>query len=360
MKEVRIGVIGCGGISTHQHLPHYTKIPEVRLVAVCDIIESLAEGAAEKYGAEAWYTDYKELLDREDIDGVSIATPPKWHSEIAIYAAKAGKDILCEKPLARNVKEADAMVEAARNAGVKLMAGYQPRFAWSTNKIKQIIDDGWIGKPVEILYIHKKEGPGKPWFYDKEIAGGGIGLDGVVYQAYLFQYFLGKIKTVYAKRDMLFPERVARETTGPQGRIIGKISSSVEDTLALSLTFVNGATGLLYRSWWTHKFPPTMRYEEVYGLDGYIVSGRRENLRGLEFFTTKDIPGLIKGWHFLPEPRQVDTPHFKRIREFVDCIKYDREPLVTGEEGRDAVEVIEAAYISAEEGRVVELPLPRN
>jgi len=352
MKEVRIGVVGCGGIATHAHIPNYLKIPGVKLVAVADIIEEQAKSTAERFKVESWYTDYKQLLDRDDIDGVSITTPPKWHAEIAIYAAKAGKHILCEKPLAMNVDEADAMVHAARAAGVKLMTGYQTRFSESCKKVKQFITDGLIGKPYEIIEIsgmwHRVS---KAWFYNKEIAGGGAGMDHLIYTAYMWQFWLGKIKKVYALMDTNLKRRPIY-----LGDKVTMTDVTVEDSLSILMRFANGAMGVIYKSW---SSPTFHGYSEIMGSDGVILLQSMTTKRSLVVYTKKEIPELMRGWNILPLPQEEDL-YFERIKHFVECIREDKEPLVTGEDGRDALEVIQAAYISAKEGRPIELPLPRK
>jgi len=350
MKEVRIGVIGCGGIATNTHIPNYLKIPGVKLVAVADVVEERAKGTAERFGAEGWYTDYEKLLDRDDIDGVSIATPPKWHTEVAIYAAKSGKHILCEKPLAMNVEEADAMVDAARKAGVKLMTGYQPRFGLECKKVKQVISNGVIGDPYEITEIsgmwHRV---GQAWFYQKDMAGGGAGMDHLIYTAHMWQFWLGKINTVYALIDIHLKERpiyLGDETL--------MTDVTVEDSLAILMRFVNGVVGVIYKSW---SSPTSHGYSEILGSDGVIVL-HGMGMRGLGVYIKKDVPGMMKGWNILEMPQE--DLYFKRIEHFVDCVRNGNEPIVTGEDGRDAVEVIQAAYMSAEEGKPIKLPLPRK
>ncbi|RLB00490.1 MAG: gfo/Idh/MocA family oxidoreductase, partial [Deltaproteobacteria bacterium] len=123
MEKVGIGVIGSGSIAEIAHFPSIKEIPEARLIAVCDIDKTRAEEAAEKWGAEKWYTDYRELLANPLIDLVIIATPNHLHYEQAIAAAEAGKHAIVEKPLACTNKEAWEMVKKFREKGLTLMVG---------------------------------------------------------------------------------------------------------------------------------------------------------------------------------------------------------------------------------------------
>jgi len=359
MDEVRIGVIGCGGIAHAAHLPHYGNLEGAKLVAVADVVEERARETAGTFGADAWYTDYHQLLERKDLDAVSVTTPPKWHAEVAVRAAEAGKHVLVEKPMARNVDEADAMVDAAKKAGVILMASHQDRLDATNIKVKQLIDEGVIGQPYEISSLGGDwHMVGSPWFYDKEIAGGGVGMDSLIYTAYLWQYWLGKVKSVYALTDTFAKQRPVYEwhsAAEDDYEITQMADVTVEDCLAMLLRFANGAAGVIYTSWVS---PTGHGYGELLGRDGLIVL-RSKGQTGPQVYLKKDAGGMKKGWNPLEVPSEGNV-YAQRIEHFIDCIRNGVEPITTGEEARDAVEVIQAAYLSAQEKRPIELPLPRN
>ncbi len=115
-----VGVVGCGDRSPH-HLASWAKLPNTRLVATCDLIEGLASSAVQTYGAEAWYTDYRELIARDDIDIVDVITPTHVHTAPTILALESGKHVLCEKAIAPTIQDANAMVETAHKTGLRLM-----------------------------------------------------------------------------------------------------------------------------------------------------------------------------------------------------------------------------------------------
>ena len=139
MDKVRIGIIGCGGIANGKHMPSLKKLPDVEMVAFCDIIRERAEKAAHEYGINGAdvYEDYHELLDRKDIDVVHVLTPNREHSQITVDALNAGKHVMCEKPMAINTAEAQRMLDAARKTGKKLTIGYQSRFRQDSIYLKK-------------------------------------------------------------------------------------------------------------------------------------------------------------------------------------------------------------------------------
>ena len=146
-RTIKVGLIGCGNIGTRAHLPACVHTSEVELVAVCDIIEERVRAAAERSGATA-YTDYRKLLERQDVDVVIIALPNDLHAEVSIAAAEAGKHVLCEKPMALTLEEADAMIEAHKAAGTKLMVGQSTRYGAAFKRLLDMLHEGTFGRLV--------------------------------------------------------------------------------------------------------------------------------------------------------------------------------------------------------------------
>ena len=145
MKKTRIAIIGSGGIS-HVHMAAYKKLPDVEVVANCDINEERAKEFAQTYGIPHCYVDYHEMLEKEEIDGVSICTWNNVHAPATMAALNAGVNVLCEKPLALNTKEAEEMVEVARKNGRLLMVGFVRRFGLNTKVLKNRIEQGELGQ----------------------------------------------------------------------------------------------------------------------------------------------------------------------------------------------------------------------
>lgn len=151
-KKMGFGIIGCGGIARDAHLPSLKEIPEVKIVAISRRREKEARRIAEEFGVENWYADNNQVINNDDVDAVIICTPPKYHQELAIASAKAGRHILCEKPMAITVKEADRMIEAARKARVKLAVAEMKRFNPGFRRAKEILEEGIIGEPFMVRY----------------------------------------------------------------------------------------------------------------------------------------------------------------------------------------------------------------
>ena len=180
MRNMRAGIIGCGGIANSKHLPAIKKMGKIDMVAFCDIIPERAEKAREEYGTEdaQVFTDYKELL-KLDLDAVYVTTPNREHSFISIDAMKAGKNVLCEKPMAKTSAEAKAMLDTAKETGKILTIGYQNRYRADSTYLKRACDNDELG---DIYYakahaIRRRAVPTWGVFLNEEEQGGGPLID---------------------------------------------------------------------------------------------------------------------------------------------------------------------------------------
>ena len=201
MKKIRVGIIGCGNIANHAHIPSYMENTDAEIAYFCDIIPERAQKAVEEYGCGKAVTDYKEILADPTIDAVSVCTPNKMHSIIAIDALKAGKNVLCEKPAAKTYEEVLAMQNAQKESGKILNIGVVNRFNDAVNKIKDLIDAGELGEVyhVYVSFRSHRSIPGLGGaFTTSEIAGGGVLIDWGVHFLDIVMYCLGDptVKTV--------------------------------------------------------------------------------------------------------------------------------------------------------------------
>ena len=210
-RRLGIGVIGCGNVAHFAHLPNIARNPRARLVAVADIDAEKAQKTSEQYGG-AVYTDHQELLANPDVEMVCVTTWPLAHARAVIDAAQAGKHILCEKPIATTLADADAMVAAAEQANVKFTMGYQTRFGVAWPLIKQVIDDGLLGRimGVNIAGV-APSGLYAPWFLKKELSGGGVLMDWGIYTAFAINWWLGPVERVYATSAIFRPELIVKD-----------------------------------------------------------------------------------------------------------------------------------------------------
>ena len=201
MEKIKVAVIGCGTIANNAHIPSYLANEQAEIKYFCDIIPERADAAVEKYQCGKAVYDYREVLNDPEIVAVSVCTPNKAHSEIAINALKAGKHVLCEKPAARTYAEVEKMQEAQKESGKILNIGVVNRFNDSVNKIKQMIDDGELGD-VYHVYVSFRSHRAIPGlggaFTTNEISGGGVLIDWGVHFLDIVMYCLGDptVKTV--------------------------------------------------------------------------------------------------------------------------------------------------------------------
>lgn len=348
-RQLGIGVIGCGGIARHAHLPNIKRNPRARLVAVCDIDLDRAKATAEEFGdgSTAAYQDYQDLLANPDVEMVCVTTWAAAHAAPVIAAAQAGKHILCEKPIAISITEADAMVKAAHDAGVKFAMGYQPRFGNLWPRVKQIIDDGLLGEIMgATLASAAPSSHGVPWFLKKELAGGGILIDWGIYTAYTLNWWLGPVDRVYATAKTFRKEVMVRD------QLITDID--VEDTVAAQLSFASGAMATWYSAW---AVKANHGHTAIDGREGSLVlEGNTIRLKS----TRINDPSYIAGWHEIDasDPPLVDM-HYRKVAHLVDAVLDDTPLVLTGEDGRDALEIVLAIYQSAETGLPVDLPMVR-
>ena len=181
MSKLKIGIIGCGGIANDKHLPSMAKQPDVELVAFCDLIVERAEKAAAEYGVSGAkvYTDYRQLLDDKSIDAVHVLTPNVSHCEISCAAMEAGKHVMCEKPMAANLADAQKMMDTARRTGKLFTIGYQYRFMDNHYTMKRYCQAGYLGDIYYAEATRFAAAASRHGVYssDKSKQGGGLLID---------------------------------------------------------------------------------------------------------------------------------------------------------------------------------------
>jgi len=178
MEKTKIGIIGLGGIAQLVHLPNFTKMSNVIVTSVSEINKNRLNTIADKFNIPERYVDYKELLEKSDIDAVIIATPTSTHKEVAIACLKAKKDILVEKPLARTYAEAKPIVDAAKKNKKKIMVGMNLRFRPDAMILRSILNSGELGDPfyIKCTWVRRQSSTEK-WFTQKVESGGGVIID---------------------------------------------------------------------------------------------------------------------------------------------------------------------------------------
>ena len=345
MRKVRVGVIGCGGVAWIGHLPWYKLNPNVELVAVADIDERKARRTHEYFHTETFYTDYTKLLERKDIDAVSICTPVYLHAKQTIEAAENGKHILVEKPMARDLIECDEMIKTCEKHDVILMVGFMKRFNPAFEFIKRTLDSRSIGIPHfadihwTLFDIHGSEG-----FRYKAYTGGGVFQDhGSHYVDLLRWWFSDEVSEVSAEFNIMV-----------EGR-------EVEDHGVVLLRFRKGGIAIIETSRIGPNHPQYGLWErgQIYTTHGCILFDCPD-WTSFELPIVKVFNGKTWVQHQFFKSDRYNPNHymFKReIDHFIDCIVNEKKPIVTGYDGRAAIEVINAAYLSQLKHCKIKLPL---
>ncbi|WJV17602.1 Gfo/Idh/MocA family oxidoreductase [Rossellomorea marisflavi] len=340
MKPLKIGVIGCGSIAKHRHIPEYMANEHAEIVAVCDVVKDRAEEMADQIGAKA-YTDYKDLLKDESIEAVSVCTPNALHAPISVDALKAGKHVLCEKPMATSTEEAEAMIVAANEAGRKLMIGHNQRFVPSHQKAKELISKGEAGKIYSFRTAFGHGGPegwsvdGKDsWFFKKEEAFIGAMGDLGVHKTDLMRYILGEE----------FVEVGAFVETS------SKENADVDDTAVCVLKTESGTIGTLAASW---SYQKEDNSTVIYGEKAVLrLEEDPVNSLVVQYSTGEVVKYELGGIQTNDDGGQSASGVIDR---FVTSVVEDVPAAVPGEEAMKSLQVVLGALESSKTKQIIRL-----
>ena len=349
MEFCNFGIAGAGLIAKF-HARAIKAIPGARLIAIASRTESRAKALAAEFAVEA-VRGYEALIAREDIDVVTVCTPSGAHTEVAIAAAKAGKNVIVEKPLEITLEKCDRIIEACRKNRVKLGVIFQSRFFDASRIVKNAVEDGRFGRlTMADAYV-------KWWrsqeYYDKgqwkgtwALDGGGALMNQSIHAVDLLLWLVGPIKKVAAYVKTLAHKGI-----------------EVEDTAVAAIEFENGALGVIEGA--TSAFPGFLKRIEISGDKGTavleeedIVSWMFDVDRPEDEKIRKDFSRKRSGAGGAADPAAIGVEgHTRQFEDFIRAIRENRTPAVSGEEGRKAVELVLAIYRSSQIGKCVELPL---
>lgn len=339
MEKVGVGVIGVG-IFGEVHALAYSAHPNAECVMVCDIDEQRAKRACEKYGFKSWTTDYRELLARDDIHAVSVATPDFAHCQITIDAAEAKKHILVEKPLATSAEDCKAMIEAAERNGVVLMVDFHNRFNPAFVRVKEAIDGGELGHLVLIatrlndtIFVPTKM---LSWASKSTVA-----------------WFLGS--HVVDLIRWLTGSEVKRVYTITRSVVLKGMGIETPDFFASMLELESGCAATIENCWIISESSPNV-YDfkcEVVGTKGTIFVDTSHHGM-VEKYTQAgaSYPDVIANVNLHGKPIGFAIAS---IHHFVDCLINGSKPIVSGFDGLQATRVISAMEMSASLGTPIEL-----
>lgn len=327
--------------------PALRFIESAQIVAWMDPVIEKAKAAADRYGGKA-YREYESFLSHPDLEAVVIVSPPWFHLSQATQAAKAGKHVLCEKPMARTVAECSAIIQSAELAKKILMVGFMKRFSPFFRRVKELIESGEVGEVLEIKSDWSwPQYALEPW-RDKRINLGGLFLDHGSHTVDIARWWAGEIKSVSAEVRI---------------QLIGR---EVEDYAQAVYRHAPGCISTHYNSRLTHR--PLRESYTVEGSKATLVLeclGKWSYTAIDAFVLRKYVKGNVE--EITPTPGVQINPedHFAQqwmyrasLQYFLECILTNRQPeCCTGADGRAAIEAINAAYIAADENRIVNLPL---
>ena len=343
-KVLGVGIIGAGGIARSVHIPGYQKLADVKVVAVSDPVEAARKGA-EEMGVENTYADFREMLKRDDIQVISVTTPNFLHAEAAIAALEAGKHVLCEKPLAMNPQEGEAMVEAARRSGGKLMCGFHFRFTSEVQMLQKFAAKGTFGDMyyTRVQALRRRGIPSWGFFTSKEKNGGGPLIDIGVHMLDSAMHVLGfpKVVAVSGQTYQKFGKR--KDVVGLFGQWDYK-NFTVEDFASAYVRFENGGTLVLESSFVAEQEESEKMSFQIFGDKG----GAQYN--PLKMFREENMTLLDITPKFLPH---VEQPHAAQIESFVNSVRNDTPVFTPGEEALEITRIIDGIYRSGEAGREV-------
>ena len=345
MKKTRVAILGTGFIS-EIHVESYKRfVADAEVVAVYGRNLENAKKYAEKHGVPAYYDDIDDLLAKEEVDIVDICLPNYLHHEACMKAAGVNKHIIVEKPLAMTLEEADEMIAECEKRNLKLMYAEELCFAPKYERVRDLVKHGAVGEVYMLKQAEKHSGPHSAWFYNKETAGGGVMMDMGCHAIAWFRWMTGnaKVKSVYAQMQTVLHNKI----------------TDCEDNAVTIVEFENGVIGVAEDSWARHGGMDDRI--EVYGDKGVSYadlfqgnSALTFSLEGYDYAAEKAATSV--GWSFTMFEEAFNQGYPQELRHFVECVREDKEPVVTGADGKAVLEILYAAYASAKSGAKVELP----
>jgi len=347
MAKTKVALLGSGFIADIHVESFHRFVPDAEIVAVYTRQPQRAEAFAKKHGVGRWFSDLEQAITQSGCDVVDICLPNFLHAQAVKIAAAAGKHVIIEKPLCMTLEEADQMIAACKTANRKLMYAEELCFAPKYERVRKLVGEGAIGQIYHLRQCEKHSGPHSDWFYNAEQSGGGALMDMGCHGLAWFRWMLGgrpKALSVYANMQ-----------TG----LLHKGRTRVEENSVCIVEFEGGIIGVVENSWAKHGGMDDR--VEVHGTGGVIYadlfvgnSALTYSEKGYGYAMEK--AGSTKGWTFTIFEEAFNQGYPQELKHFIECVREDKPPLVTGEDGRAVLELMYAAYHSARTGQKAPLP----
>jgi len=331
MEKLRIGIVGLGWVSQIFHIPILKKLEDVEIVALCDKDKARARMIAEKFNISRSYTDYQQMLQKEEMDAVDVCTSTNAHLPITLAALEAGKNVFVEKPIARHYNEAVQMADSARLHKKNLMVGMNNRFRPDTMILKSFIEKGELGK---LFYTKagwfKKVSQNTPWVTQKDKSGGGVFIDLGIVMLDLSLWMLG------------FPE-VHRVSA----KMYQQKTKSVEDTCAVFLEMKYGISVILEVSWSLQSVQDFF-YCDFFGSEGSAMINPLRIHKSLHGSLVNVTPAAME------TPQNLHRKSYENeLKHFVGAARKLHPVVSTGDEAVHRMKIVEAIYESSRKGKEI-------
>jgi len=345
-NNVRIGIIGTGGIARNRHIPSFKAQPDVDIVAAADVVADSLNEVGAKFAIPNLYSDYRDMIAKESLDGVVICTPNKYHAPAAIDALNAGVHVLCEKPMALDPAEGRAMLAAAKANQKVLTVGFHYRHRPQVQAAKQVITNGELGHiyMVRVNALRRRGIPSWGSFVHKHIQGGGAMIDFGVHTLDSALYLLGNPKPIEVMGS-ISQHLGTKPNVNPWGQWNYQ-EFTVEDQVAAFVRFDTGAMLMLECSW-ALNVPETK--------ETISLSGTEAGLDVFPLKVNKAQYGMLTHWEPDWMPNDGVEPGLAQAADFVQAIKTGTSPNVTAEQALQVTELVDAIYRSAELGHAIKL-----
>ncbi|HUR47875.1 MAG TPA: Gfo/Idh/MocA family oxidoreductase [Candidatus Saccharimonadales bacterium] len=358
MQTIGVAIVGCGGITLQNHLPGLALCKDVKVTALCDADPATLERARQQTGVQTASTDYREILKRDDVQAVIIATPNFIHPDISNTAVAHGKHVLCEKPLALNYADAKGMADSAEKAGVRHMTAFTYRFVPAMRYLTHLIEQGDLGNPYHYRSCRLQDWGTRNvgWRQIKKLAGTGELGDMLSHRIDFAHLLVGPMKRLVANVKNLTPMRDGHP-------------NDTEDWVAIISEFRSGATGVLESSKLAsgrNESWKSLDYVELNGSEGSFefTTGKWNELQygklGGPGMKPLQVPKEFWTWPGSPRDPGVGDPlisfRYDQAWEFIEAIRNQRPCVPSYFDGARAQAVMEGALLSAETHQWVDLP----
>jgi len=344
-KKVRVGFIGTGGIADYQ-ASFLKKMADVEILAGADVSKKALETFAGKHGVPHAFADYKEMLKLKALDAVSVCTPNYLHKAPVIAALRAGKDVMVEKPMAMNAREAQAMVDAAKQARRKLVVGFQFRFSPEAQALKTCVDDGQIGKPLyaRVQALRRRGIPSWGVFGRKDLQGGGALIDIGVHMIELAHYLIGSPDAVAASAAAFtYLGNKPSDVLCAWGNWDHK-TYTVEDLAVGFVRFANGAVMSVESSFVAYIEQDVFNVQIMGEKGGFTYSPPKVFRDEAGLMVNVEL-AYVGAWESMQ----------RKIENWIAYVRGEADTEAPGEAGVAVQKILDGLYRSAEKGKEVSI-----